>query len=216
MTAMETNNTTPKKIIVCSDGTWNDPEQLDRGSLVPTNVVKFARALALADQADQKIFYDQGVGTGNFLDRYFGGLFGKGLIKNIFDGYGFIAQHYNPGDKIYLFGFSRGAYTVRSLGGLIERFGIDKSLNAAQLAKASTPASAGKVSQTRTKDVPQELKSITKQYVQYKSASEDKRHEIVDTYREQTDAHYPEIEMIGVWDTVGSLGIPLPLPRFKY
>lgn len=207
----------PKKIIICSDGTWNDPEQLDRGSLVPTNVVKLARALALAGQPDQKIFYDPGIGTGNLIDRLSGGLTGKGLIKNIFDCYGFIAQHYEPGDKIYLFGFSRGAYTVRSLSGLIGRFGIDKSLSQQQLARATTSSAPGKVAETRTDEVPLELQPIKKQYEQYKTeTSDEKKKEVVDAFRDQTNCYDPEIEMIGVWDTVGSLGIPLPLPRFLY
>ncbi|MFD2937337.1 DUF2235 domain-containing protein [Spirosoma flavum] len=206
-----------KKIIVCSDGTWNDPEQLDRGSLVPTNVVKLARALALAEQPDQKIFYDPGIGTGNLIDRWTGGLTGKGLIKNLFDCYGFIAQHYEPGDKIYLFGFSRGAYTVRSLSGLISRFGIDKSLSQQQLAKATTSAATGHVAETRTDEIPNELQSIQHQYEQYKrEATAEKKDEVLNEFKNKTDCYEPEIEMIGVWDTVGSLGIPLPLPRFRY
>lgn len=206
-----------KKIIVCSDGTWNDPEQLDRGSLVPTNVVKLARALALAEQPDQKIFYDPGIGTGNRIDRLTGGLTGKGLIKNLFDCYGFIAQHYEPGDKIYLFGFSRGAYTVRSLSGLIGRFGIDKSLSQQQLAQATTSAATGRVAETRTEVVPKELQLIKTQYEQYKAEpTAEKKQAIVDSFKNQTDCYEPDMEMIGVWDTVGSLGIPLPLPRFRY
>ncbi len=214
---MESTPHLTKKIIICSDGTWNDPEQLDRGSLVPTNVVKLARALALAEQPDQKIFYDPGVGTGNFKDRLTGGLTGKGLIKNLFDCYGFIAQHYEPGDKIYLFGFSRGAYTVRSLSGLIGRFGIDKSLSHQQLARATTSSATGQVAETRTTDVPQELQLIKTQYEQYKTeTSDEKKNEVVNAFRDKADCYDPEIEMIGVWDTVGSLGIPLPLPRFRY
>lgn len=205
-----------KKIIICSDGTWNDPEQLDRGSLVPTNVVKLARALALAENPDQRIFYDPGVGTGNSLDRWTGGLTGKGLIKNLFDCYGFIAEHYEPGDKIYLFGFSRGAYTVRSLSGLIGRFGIDKSLNQQQLAKATTSAATGHVAETRTEEIPKELQSIKQQYMAYKtSATDEKQKAVINDYKAHTDCYEPDIEMIGVWDTVGSLGIPLPLPRFR-
>lgn len=214
---MKTAAHSPKKIIICSDGTWNDPEQLDRGSLVPTNVVKLARALALAERPDQKIFYDPGIGTGNLVDRLTGGLTGKGLIKNIFDCYGFIAQHYQPGDKIYLFGFSRGAYTVRSLSGLIGRFGIDKSLSQRQLAQATTSSATGQVAGTRTDEVPHELQAIRKQYEQYKAEpTAQKKQEVVNAFRSQTECYEPEIEMIGVWDTVGSLGIPLPLPRFRY
>src|SRR5439155_532789 len=72
----------------------------------------------------QVIYYDQGVGTGNFFDRLTGGAFGDGVEANICDAYRFLIGNYDPGDEIYLFGFSRGAYTVRSIGGMIRKCGI--------------------------------------------------------------------------------------------
>lgn len=105
-----------RRIIICSDGTWNRPD-----GEKATNVVKMARAIAPTDSngMDQIVFYDAGVGTGNLLDRVTGGAFGGGLEKNVQDGYRFLVHNFEKGDEIYLFGFSRGAYTVRSLAGLI-------------------------------------------------------------------------------------------------
>ena len=111
-----------KRIIICCDGTWNQPFQ-DDGS---TNVAKTVRAISPSDGegVPQIVYYDPGVGTGNWFDRLIGGGLGVGLSQNVQDGYLFIVANYQPGDEIYLFGFSRGAYTVRSLAGLIGTVGI--------------------------------------------------------------------------------------------
>lgn len=210
----------PKKIIVCADGTWNDPEQLDRGSLVPTNVVKIARALAMAKASDQKdIFYDLGVGTGKGADRWLGGLTGNGLLHNIFQGYQFVAERYQPGDKIYLFGFSRGAYTVRSLAGLIGKFGLDKALTKRELLDRRTEKPPITTEENRpvarTERKEQEsadrLRELRTAYTKMKTEHND---QVVETYKQTHECHYPDIELIGVWDTVGALGIPLPIPQW--
>ena len=111
-----------KRLIICCDGTWNWPDQ--KGN--PTNVVKMVRAIRPADDlgVPQIVFYDTGVGTGNLLDRIAGGLFGVGLADNVKQTYGFVVDNYQPGDELFLFGFSRGAHTVRSLGGLIGLIGL--------------------------------------------------------------------------------------------
>ncbi|AUD00598.1 DUF2235 domain-containing protein [Spirosoma pollinicola] len=215
-----------KNIIVCADGTWNDPEQLDRGSLVPTNVVKIARALALAKAEGQEdIFYDLGVGTGKGLDRFMGGLTGNGLLHNIFECYHFIAERYQPGDKIFLFGFSRGAYTVRSLAGLIGQFGIDKALTNKALAqpKPTDPAQADKPAITTEDNRPQETSTtqanqsidhLAQLRLAYKRLKAEQSDHVVSDYKSKHDCYEPHIEMIGVWDTVGSLGIPLLIPEW--
>jgi uncharacterized protein (DUF2235 family) len=175
----------PRKLILSSDGTWNKPDQRDRGVVSPTNVVKLARSLAEKDAAGnpQKGFYDSGVGTGGWLDKMLGGAFGYGLSKNILDLYAALVEHHQPGDEIFVFGFSRGAYTARSLVGLIRNCGV---LN---------PEHAGRI------------------------------REAYDLYRRKDEASKPDgrdarlfrslysketrIRFLGVWDTVGSLGIPL-------
>ena len=111
-----------RKLILCCDGTWNKPS---RGR-APTNVLKLARAIRPLDAAgtSQILFYHPGVGTGNALDRLLGGALGVGLSENIRTAYGFLTDNYQDRDEIFLFGFSRGAFTVRSLGGLIGLVGL--------------------------------------------------------------------------------------------
>ena len=102
-----------KRIVICSDGTWNTPD-LE----APTSVTRMARAVlpTAPGGTAQVVFYDAGVGTeGSRLWRLIGAISGKGLEKNIRDCYRFLVHNYEEGDEIYLFGFSRGAYTVRSL-----------------------------------------------------------------------------------------------------
>src|SRR3990172_3960885 len=109
-----------KRLVFCFDGTWN---RLD--SSCPTNVVVTAETvLPLApDGTAQLIFYDEGVGTDK-RESLRGGMFGSGLVKNLADGYRFLIFNYTPGDEIYVFGFSRGAYTARSFAGLLNTCGV--------------------------------------------------------------------------------------------
>src|SRR6267378_2487330 len=178
-----------KRLVLCCDGTWNSADQERNGVPSPTNVVKLAYRVAKRDGATlQVIYYDQGVGTGNFFDRLTGGAFGDGVEANIYDAYRFLIGNYELGDEIYLFGFSRGAYTVRSIGGMIRKCGI-----------------------------------LARPYVKY-------YHAAIELYR---DGQHPDqpgpakfrqdysisgaeaipIRMIGAWDTVGALGIPLRADR---
>src|SRR2546427_305301 len=109
-----------KRLALFFDGTWNKPEN-------NTNVWRLA--LMLADKGEdgvpQEKFYDEGVGT-HLLDRFTGGAFGYGLSENVRVGYRWLMERYNPGDEIFLFGFSRGAFTARSLAGVIARCGLLK------------------------------------------------------------------------------------------
>jgi uncharacterized protein (DUF2235 family) len=109
-----------KKLIICADGTCNTEKQIDQGHVCSTNVVKIARWLLPHDgqNVEQIVYYHSGVGT-NIGQRIGGGAFGAGLFANVRDCYRFLMHNYAPGDRLYLFGFSRGAYTVRSLAGLI-------------------------------------------------------------------------------------------------
>ena len=122
----------PKNIIICSDGTGNTAIK-DRG----TNVFKLFEAIDLNGHRinpyldPQVAFYDDGVGTETFLPlKLLGGAFGFGLAKNVRNLYMDLVRVYDPGDEstpadqIYLFGFSRGAFTVRTLAGLIAKCGV--------------------------------------------------------------------------------------------
>ena len=122
-----------KRIVISSDGTWNRPDQKN-----PTNVIKMARAIlpTAPDGKCQVVFYDQGVGTGKRLDRWLGGAFGQGLEKNVEDAYRFLMHNYDEGDEIYLFGFSRGAFTARSTVGMIRNSGLLHKTHADRFSKA--------------------------------------------------------------------------------
>jgi len=116
-----------KNIVICCDGTGN--EYCDKKS----NVVKLFEIIE-KHSSDQVAYYDPGVGTmgsrvavtkpGKWLTRVLGLAFAYGLTRNIEEAYEFLMDNYNGGDKVFLFGFSRGAYTVRALAGLIMKCGL--------------------------------------------------------------------------------------------
>ena len=118
----------PKNIVVCCDGTGN---KLD---VSRTNVVRFFWALDCRNPDEQVAYYHPGVGTmpakaalwfvSRWLTRMAGLAVGYGTLENVADAYGFIVEQYRPGDRIYLVGFSRGALTVRLIGGLLHRMGV--------------------------------------------------------------------------------------------
>ena len=115
-----------KRILVYCDGTWNRPDQVHEGQVCSSNVTKIARCVpSVASGIRQVMFYDKGVGTGRF-DRLLGGAFGRGIKKKILDAYRFLMSTYEPKDELYFFGFSRGAYAVRSTFGLIRNSGLLK------------------------------------------------------------------------------------------
>jgi uncharacterized protein (DUF2235 family) len=171
-----------KRIVICADGTWNRPEK-DLDTDVATNILRLARAIkpVARDAAPQQVFYDWGVGS--YYDKVSGGATGKGLHKNIKDDYRYIVQNYSPGDEICLFGFSRGAYTVRSLCGLINNCGILKRPDARLIEKAF-----------------KHYKRSGKRY----SPSGERSVE----FRKEHSHRSRQIHFVGVWDTVGAMGIP--------
>lgn len=121
-----------KRIIICCDGTWNQPD------IDPTNVVKLVRSIkpVAADGSQQVVFYDEGVGNGSRSDRILGGAFGKGVAKNVLDCYRFLVHNYCPRDEIYCFGFSRGAYTARAFAGFVHAVGLVEKSELEELPKA--------------------------------------------------------------------------------
>jgi uncharacterized protein (DUF2235 family) len=118
-----------KRLVFCFDGTWN---RLD--AVNPTNVVLTAQSITPVASADvvQIIHYDSGVGTTN-RDKWTGGLFGEGLLDKIVDAYTFLVFNYEVGDELYVFGFSRGAFTARSFAGLLRNCGIVQRRNASRI-----------------------------------------------------------------------------------
>src|SRR5882757_4101911 len=109
-----------KNIVLLSDGTGNSSAKLFK-----TNVWRLFQALDTTDPDQQVAYYDNGVGTSSFkLFAILGGVFGFGLKRNIIDIYSFCCRNYAEGDKIYGFGFSRGAFTIRVVAGFIARIGL--------------------------------------------------------------------------------------------
>lgn len=169
-----------KNLIVCCDGTWNDSGNRDDGELAPTNVFKLFNAVDLATREPRQLTrYQAGVGTAGPLDRLLGGAVGLGLSEDIRDCYQWLSAKYEPGDRLFLFGFSRGAFTARSLAGLICRFGI-----------------------VMLNDVTESEAIVERVYRQgYRE-----RRRLPKRIRFHADSD--RIRFIGAWDTVGALGIP--------
>ncbi len=132
----------------------------------------------------QITYYGQGVGTGNLVDHYSGGAFGDGLEDNIHEAYRFLVANYELGDEIFLFGFSRGAFTARSLAGMIRKCGI--------LRREAADRYRDATALYRTQEHPDDQGPVK--------------------FRQDFSLNGSDsikIKLIGVWDTVGSLGIPL-------
>jgi len=160
-----------KQIAYCADGTWDT-------STSHTNVYKLYKALIIG--ANQMPFYDDGVGaSGNPIVKIAGGAFGIGLWDKIKEGYVKISQVYEAGDPLFIFGFSRGAYTARSLAGMIMACGLPTQDFTDNMVDTAFNAYRDKANRASL------LKGLA-----------------------GCNLVTAQITMVGVWDTVGSLGIP--------
>jgi len=175
-----------KRLIICADGTWNyrDQEDEDTGLRHATNVTKLARAVVPRTAAgiDQVVIYHDGVGTHDGLDRLLGGVTGEGIEANIRDLYRSIAYNYADGDELCLFGFSRGAFTVRTLAGFMYSFGLVHKGDDFFVPDLFKAYRAGK-----------DLQAVRSE-PRFRQL-----HEVRPS---------PPITFIGVWDTIGALGAP--------
>jgi len=181
-----------RRIIICADGTWNEPEQVDDKTKrrKPTNVLKVARTILPRDEndIDQIVYYHEGVGTGGGLDKLTGGGFGHGLAENVRSLYRFIVFNYSENDELYFFGFSRGAFTVRTLAGFMNKVGLLE------------------------KDDEFYTPELYKLY-ESKASKDDSAWK--EAFRNIHDHRpCPPIQFIGVWDTVGALGAPGVIGQF--
>lgn len=175
-----------KRIVICADGTWNHRDQVVgvRGKRHPSNVVKIARAVRTQDKhgVPQVVFYHDGLGTGGAIDRWTGGAFGSGMEKNIRTLYRFIIYNHEPGDELYLFGFSRGAFTVRSLVGFMKKVGLTEKEGDYYVPELYSLYEEGRGPGDPLWDrIKRRVKTLTE---------------------------CPLIRFVGVWDTVGALGPP--------
>ncbi|HYH69293.1 MAG TPA: DUF2235 domain-containing protein [Urbifossiella sp.] len=175
-----------KRIVLCFDGTWNTPadDAIPEEERVETNVRRFFQSVPLtaADGTVQDPWYNEGVGTGR-LNRELGGAFGVGLDQHIVDGYRHLVDTYEDGDEVYVLGFSRGAYTARSLVGMIRNCGLVRP----KFAALRVPMAFG-IYRTR-QDGPDS--SVARGF---RSAF----------------GREIRVRFLGLWDTVGALGIPGP------
>ncbi|WP_017935979.1 DUF2235 domain-containing protein [Nocardioides sp. Iso805N] len=182
-----------KRLVVCCDGTWNKPDSEN-----VTNVEKIARTVQTDPSATggvyQLVYYISGVGAGSYeADRLLGGAFGLGLFHNVIACYRFLAQNYQPGDEIFIIGFSRGAYTARSVAGMLARVGL---LTKVALVQERLPAAVRFYERTQ---MPEGA---------FGESVEEFKHD---------HCHTATVTFLGVFDTVGALGVPgfeRDTPRF--
>lgn len=220
-----------KNIVFCADGTWNDPTQDENhdNASDPTNVYKLflqldgaltADTLRNADEQEKILIkgnqvrqiakYLHGVGDSRSpIIKIMGGAFGAGVISRVVRGYTFISRNYEPGDNIYIVGFSRGAYTARALAGLIASQGVlarqlttDKEEAYRQGTKAwyrYRGATLARPSLAQLAEIARDLPAFVSQ----------------GTLRDRDLVPVPRIAAVGVWDTVGAMGLPLYLEHDK-
>ena len=183
----------PRNLIICCDGTGNI-----WGNEDDTNVVKLTRTLVNDDQ--QILYYDPGVGTSNIypsigwwnrrkadLSKLVGLAYGGGVYENIGEAYGFLVEHYQRGDRIYVFGFSRGAFTARCVAGMVNLFGIVRR---------------------GTETMIPTLTRIYFQPSKVKGRADKTREESADDIRRvfTLDGRDARVYFVGVWDTVSTVG----------
>lgn len=187
----------PRQLLVFCDGTNNTLN----GGKGDTNVLKLAQGLREKNGKDDKqlVWYDPGVGAAvslpeatltnqfkGYLRRLWGLAFGDGVYENIAQAISFLAQNYQPGDQIYLFGFSRGAFTARAVGGVINQYGLPQ---------------------------PQHLHLLPlliQRYFSAPNSGTERDRKIVAQAQLITGATKPFIHFVGVWDTVDEVGFPIP------
>jgi len=128
----------PKRLIIACDGTWDDSDRgygHDKGlpwtkliTTPPSNIARICRAIKPQDdqlKCQQIVYYQAGVGSeNNLVDNIWGGLTGFGISEHVRECYSFICHNWREGDEIILFGFSRGAYTARTVASMISDIGL--------------------------------------------------------------------------------------------
>jgi uncharacterized protein (DUF2235 family) len=189
----------PMRHILLFDGTWNTPSQRDRGKPAPTNVWRISRAISTSAGDQQRVAYFRGVGrgwgasigviwrllnsaSGRRLDSVFGGASGWGMSGQIRAAYKNLVLAYKPGDEIFVFGFSRGAYAARSFIGLLHHAGLLQ------------------------RDARGRIRRVMRAYHRLLRSPHHK------AYIEQCQSlmhRGVRVRFLGVWDTVGALGAPV-------
>ena len=218
-----------RRLVICCDGTWQS--SVSRRENFPSNVTRLCRMISRVgkDQDDpskkwhQIVYYDSGIGTGNLTshERRRQGGTGAGLSENVIEAYNFIVMNYEAGDEIFSFGFSRGAYTARAVAGLVSDIGVIEPVdmqffpeiyraymsNGQGKLFSGNPAWVEFVEGKRSKKGEEMLKSglpISKSDTRAQAeAWEVHPHGELAVTKDSR-----RVKVVGVWDTVGSLGIP--------
>lgn len=200
-----------KRIIFCFDGTWNA-----LNADTPTNVVLAAASIERQTKVGivQIIHYDEGVGTGR-LERMSGGVFGAGLVDNVREAYRFLIFNYDPGDEIYVFGFSRGAFSARTFVGFVRHVGPLSRLHAARIDEALGLYEKRLDGEDGAVEKLRRFRADYAGGVCIGADDEAWRCANLDGY---TAGSAPPltIRYLGVWDSVAALGVPANLPFSRW
>lgn len=211
----------PKRLIVCCDGTWQSSVSGKRN--IPSNITRLARTIAKAGQDaegkkwQQLVYYDSGVGTGSltsFEQARQGGT-GDGLVVNVLEAYNFLVNNYVPGDQIFCFGFSRGAFTARAIAGLVTDIGIFKPDNMQSFAPlwVAYQKNTAKHDFRKSKEYFQFMNGVRPMV---EKGKENEKYVLKPWELPYVGEHDREpliykdsnvVEVVGVFDTVGSLGM---------
>lgn len=200
-----------KRIAIFCDGTWNRPdaEHLTNVAKLSNATKRVSKNSETGQPISQMVIYVPGVGTGRGsgwisrkIDQFGGGAFGWGLNATLMEAYSHLAANYEIGDEIYIFGYSRGAFTARSLAGLVRTAGLP---------------------------TPDQIRNIPKALQQYRQRSGDTHpddsgpmefrmgfskllatsaDDLKERQKRNQTSHLLKITYLGVWDTVGALGVP--------
>ncbi|KAF2148567.1 hypothetical protein K461DRAFT_283020 [Myriangium duriaei CBS 260.36] len=216
-----------KKLVVCCDGTWLDSAGGRKN--IPSNVTRLARAITPTDSdgTSQIVYYQAGIGTGlGMLSQFAGGGTGLGFSENVREAYAFLANNFyqepdrSRSDSIFLIGFSRGAYTARSLGGLVGQLGLLKKESMSWFYDVFRDwQNAGNPDYTPTfwqnwSDYQERLHGGQRHSLKTTPSNDIRQiNEYLEEYRMSLLSfgltQEAEIAAVGVFDTVGALGIPV-------
>ena len=202
-----------KNIVLFADGTGNAP-----GSRAATNVWKMYQAIDLGDTTKQVAFYVDGVGSTS--SRLLGGAFGLGTGARIRHLYRFLVQNYQPGDRIYAFGFSRGAYIIRALVGLIDKCGIIDKNNSVEIVekkfgfqrrnRLNTSIGLSRAIKLAYRSYRLHYTSRFLLFVRNIMKPAISQAPTSDEFRSKYSlSGHETIEFIGIWDTVSAVGMPI-------
>lgn len=190
----------PRNLIICCDGTSNEFGSAN------TNVVRLCQVLD-RDPRRQSLYYDPGVGTlpepgwasalGKWFSKIRGLAFGAGITRNIAEAYCFLMDHYQAGDQLFLFGFSRGAYTVRALAGVLHQFGLLSPGNDNLVPYMLRLSKAVNGLDRKSLDARRQYWNVCREF----KSTFARPTEIIAGIRAPLKIHF-----LGLWDTVSSLG----------